>query len=60
MTFLFFLHIIANDIYNPLIKMGSLGISLSFYHANMSVQCRAPYTPFLYSKPDVYMGIHFS
>ena len=31
----------------------------SIHHANMSVQCRPPYTPLLYSKIGVYRGIHY-
>ena len=29
------------------------------HHANMSVQCRPPYTPLLFSETGVYRGIHF-
>ena len=31
----------------------------TFDHENMSVECRPPYTPLLYSKTGVYSGTHY-
>ena len=34
-------------------------VHVIFKHDNMSVYCRPPYTPLLYSKTGVYWGIKF-
>ena len=34
-------------------------ISMAVHHDNMSMTCRSPYTPLLYSETWVYRGIHY-